>query len=688
MAAADDRLRTFLFTDIEGSTRLWEEHDEAMESALSLHDRVVHEAVERVGGRVFKHTGDGMAVSFDSVNQAVAAALAAQLELDRVDWGPISVLKSRMGIHAGSRSQARDGDYFGRDVNRCARLMSAAHGGQVVLSSVAVDQLEIDLDAAGADDWTVRDLGTHRLKDLSDPEHVFQLCHPLLATEFAPLATIEAIPRQLPGVCEFFDGRTVEIEQLQEHLDASRLVTITGPGGVGKTQVALATAAQAVGRFRDGAWFCEIEHRETAEDLAERILSIARLHATAGDSALDRLANGLSSRRTIIILDSAERSLSAVKEVVAQVLDTCANTSFLCTSRELLHARHERAVVVGPLLVPPPDLESVAHARTFAVVRLFERRAERADPRFVLHDGILDAVASICTQLDGLPLAVDLAAAQMVALDPRDLADRVGRRVALIDDRNETLRTVIDWSFDSLSEREQVLFRRLAVFGGNFTLALAEQVVVGGEIEVDDVMSGLSDLVAKSVLSIDRGLDGTRYHMLEILRSYAHERLQEHEDPADLHERHLHAFLSFAAEASAGLATAKEAEWVERTATEFSNLRVAFNWAIASGSVDRALELVHRVDGYARPRFRTDLDQWARQCIDYAEPETPLLFAAYTVEALRRRPEECIYGPGACRGIRNRAAVHGLSNRRDRRRLVRRRRPSRRNHGAGLDPSR
>jgi len=633
--AATSRFRTFLFTDIEGSTRLWEEHDQAMESVLSLHDQVVHDAVERVGGRIFKHTGDGMAVSFDTVDQAIGAALTAQLELARVDWGPIGTLKSRMGIHAGSRAQARDGDYFGRDVNRCARLMSAAHGGQVVLSSVAVDRLDIDLDAMASDDlqWTVRDLGTHRLKDLSEPEHVYQLCHPQLGADFAPLATIEAIPRQLPDVCEFFDGRSVEIERLQQHLDSSRLVTVSGPGGVGKTQVALATAAEVLARFRDGTWFCEIADDESADDLAERILSTVRLQATGGETALDRLATGLSSRRTLIVLDSVERCLPAVKELVSHVLENCAHTSFLCTSRELLHARHERAIVVGPLLVPPVDLESVAHARTFAVVRLFERRAQRAEPSFVLHDGNLDAVASICTQLDGLPLAVDLAAAQMSALDPRDLADRVGRRVALIDDRNETLRTVIDWSFDSLSERERVLFRRLAVFGGSFSLALAEKVVVGGDIMVDDVMGGLSDLVSKSVLSVDRSLDGTRYHMLEILRSYAHERLREHEDPADLHEKHLAAFLAFAKQAAVGLTTAKEAEWVERMSTEFSNLRVAFNWAISSGDVARALELVHLVDGYARPRFRSDLDLWASQCIEHAAPGEPLLFAAHTVEA-------------------------------------------------------
>jgi predicted ATPase/class 3 adenylate cyclase len=632
MISSDNNSITFMFTDIEGSTRLWEEHDRAMEAVLSLHDEILHGTVKEYGGLIFKHTGDGLAAAFPEVDGAARAALHAQRLLASADWGPIGELRARIGIHNG-RAQSRAGEdfseYFGRDVNRCARIADAAHGGQVLISAPTADLLRAVAHAG----WMIRDLGTHQLKDLSQPEQVFQLWDENLPSRFPPLRTVDRIPRQLPALADLFLGREDDIRKLSELLRGGRLVSLIGPGGVGKTQMAVATALDSIQDFPDGAWFCPLAGATTIAAIAELIETTMGLQVTSGACALERLANGLAMRRALLILDGVESSPAEIKHVVASLLEACRNVTIICTSRIVLHTRGEQVLAVGPLLVPDVDTEDPETARKNASVALFERRARLADSTFQVTTDNLAAVVSICRQLDGLPLAIELAAAQMAALDPQDLADRIGRRIGLIDDREKTLSTIIDWSYHTLSERERMLFQRLAVFAGGFTLALAERVCVDDVIAIDDVMPGLADLVNKSVISRQPTPDGSRYAMLELLSSYAMRALTDAAQTEARRQRHLEAYLEFAQAAQEGCVTRHEADWVKRFTVEYSNLRRAFAWAMESGQVAKALELIHYADSFARERFMQELDPFAAQALEAAKGDEPYRFAAQSVLA-------------------------------------------------------
>ena len=632
MMNTDNNKITFMFTDIEGSTRLWEEHDRAMEAVLSLHDEIVHGTVKECGGLIFKHTGDGLAAAFTEPDSAARAALQAQHLLAAADWGPVGALRSRIGIHSG-RAQSRAGEdyseYFGRDVNRCARIADAAHGGQVLLSAPTAELLGALADAG----WIIRDLGTHQLRDLSQPEQVYQLSDRDLPSRFPPLRTVDRIPRRLPAPSELFTGREEDVRALGDLLRRARLVSLLGPGGVGKTELAVAAALDCVQDFADGAWFCPLAGANSVDAIAELIETTVGLQVTTEASALDRLANGLAMRRALLILDGVESSLAEVRQVVASLLHACRNITILSTTRVVLQARSEQVMAVAPLALPGIDPEGVDAARRNACLALFERRAQLADSEFQLTAGNLPAVLSICRHLDGLPLAIELAAAQMAAMEPQDLADRIGHRIALIDDREQTLSTIVDWSYHSLSDRERMLFQRLAVFAGGFSLSLAERVCVDDVIEEDDVMPGLADLVNKSVISLQRTPQGSRYSMLELLRNYAMRELTDAAQTGARRQRHLEAYLDFVRRARQGLMTRTEADWVKHIAIEFPNLRAAFAWAMESGQVAKALELIHCTDSFARERFMREIDPFAVQALAAATGDESYLFAAQSVMA-------------------------------------------------------
>lgn len=621
---------TFMFTDIEGSTRLWEEHDTDMEAILAQHDEIFHGTVNRCGGKVFKHTGDGLAAAFSHIQCAARAALDAQKLMAESDWGPVGELRSRIGLHTGP-AQERLGEYFGRDVNRCARIMDAGHGGQVLISGPTASLLA-ELEPG---EWQLRDLGVHQLKDLSQPEPVFQLCHDDLPSRFPPLRSIEQIPRQLPALAELFVGRKDEINTIGKLMRESRLISLTGSGGVGKTQLAIAAALDHMRIFPDGAWFCSISNVMTLNAVVEVIESTMRLNATSDTDSISRLASGLATRRALIILDGCEHILFEIRQVVASLLEACQNVVFVCTSRQALNTRQERIFALGPLAVPNPDVVDIGTARKSAAVELFERRAQLADPSFQVTEDSLTAVISICGQLDGLPLAVEMAAAYMGALQPQDLADRIGQRIGVIDDRDHTLSTLIEWSYSSLSEKEQLLFDRLAVFSGGFSLSLAERICVDDRILLDDVMSGLADLVGKSAISIQHTFKGNRYLMQGLLRSYALNRLANTEEIKEQRQRHLEEYLAFAARAKVGLSSHSEAEWVRHVSLEFANLRAAYTWAMESGQIDKALELIFYADTYEHERSLRETRTWSEQALSQASGEEPYLFSALSVLAAK-----------------------------------------------------
>lgn len=684
----EDEVRTFMFTDIQGSTRLWEEHEQAMGAVLARHDRVVEAAVTDAGGQIFKHMGDGIAASFPDPRSAAQAAIRAQVEIDSTDWGVVGELRARMGIHAGP-AQQRGTDFFGRNVNRCARLMGAAHGGQVVISAVSAEHLHTTAD----DEWTITDLGVHQLRDLSQPERVLQLCHPALRSSFPPLSTVDTIPRDLPESAELFTGREREIREVVELQKRSRLITISGAGGVGKTQLAVAAGHAVLRDYPDGSWFCPIRAGAEPDEIADQIADRLGIGVDPDLSATQRLTSGLGTKRAMLIFDNAESSLDATKVVVSAVLAGCVNASLMVTSRELLKVRGEQALVVGPLELPSQsDHHEPAIARRSPAVRLFERRALQADPAFTLTVENLADVIAICERLDGLPLAVELAAAQMATFDPKTLSERLQTRVSLIDDRDRTLAAIVDWSYGTLSAGQQRLFRRLAVFGGGFGLSAAEHVCsdeepgstgeacASGEpwLLEADVMPLLSDLVSKSVIVAERSESGRRYRMLALLREYALERLQEADELTTVRNRHLQHYLSLGAEAEVGLRGEREVAWVAQLNTEFGNLRSAFDWAIQSGQASEAFRLIRAAYSFARERPRFEVLGWAGEASQVADPDDPGRTSTLTVlasgaavegnyaEALRLGEEAsaiCVdpEGPDAFKALRIRVIASILS---------------------------
>lgn len=623
-----DEVCTFMFTDIQGSTRLWEEHEQEMAAVLARHDQVIHTAVEANGGSVFKHMGDGIVASFPSPISAVRAAIRVQLEFSEADWGDVGELKARMGIHMGLAAR-RGSDFFGRTVNRCARLMGCAHGGQIVISAPSAEHIA----PQGEDDWTLQDLGVHQLRDLSNPERVLQVCHPLLDAEFPTLKTVAAVPRVLPSATEAFMGRERELREMADLIVRSRLITITGPGGVGKTQLALASGEAAVREFPDGVWFISIRGDLSAEELAGQIADRVGVGPIADNSEISRLTTGLGAKRALLVIDNAEDSLSSAKEVVSELLQGCPGLLIIVTSRELLKVRGEQALVVGPLSVADSDENDPERARRSPAVRLFEERARQASPDFAVTATNVQHVVSICERLDGLPLAVELAAAQMGTFDPETLAARIGGRVSLIDDRDRTLAAIVDWSYTTLTNEQQRLFRRLAVFAGGFGLAAAEKICAdepelqsangASALSEFDIMPLLSDLVSKSVIVVERDQNETRFRMLALLREYAIARLNEADERTAIRDAHLSYFQAVADEAQRGLRGPREAVWAEVMSRSFNNIRAAFEWAVESNQADRALAVLAGAQRFARQRLRYEMLSWADDVLKIADEDTP-----------------------------------------------------------------
>jgi len=525
---------TFLFTDIESSTRLWEQFPQGMKAALERHDALLRAAVEGANGRVVKTTGDGLMAVFASVRDGVSACLDAQQGLVVEPWAETGPLCVRMGLHAGE-AQARGGDYFGPALNRTARLMSAAHGGQVLLSaaaaSLAVDQLP--------DGAALRDLGEHRLKDLERPEHIFQLLHPDLRADFPPLASLDRRPNNLPAQPTTLIGREAELGEIMRRLSSEgvRLLTLTGPGGIGKTRTSLQAGAELVEQF-EGVYFVELASITDPEAVPTAIAQTLGLRESSDRSQLDELKAYLRPKTMLLLLDNFEQVTRAAARV-AELLRDCPGLKLLVTSREALHIRGEFIFPLSPLALPEADLKklSVEQLTGYEAVRLFIERARAVKPDFKVTDENAAAVAEICIRVDGLPLTIELAAARIRLFSPQALLERLGSRLNLLRGgardmpaRQQTLRDAIDWSYDLLDAGEKRLFELLSVFQGcTFT---AVEGVTGGIEPLDDsgleVLDGLTSLVDKSLIrQVDQKSGESRFVMLETIREYAAERLEE-----------------------------------------------------------------------------------------------------------------------------------------------------------------
>jgi len=591
---------TFLFTDIEGSSRLWEEEPERMRRALACHDRILRAAVERNHGVVVKTTGDGLHAAFADPRDAVAAAVELQIALDdpaATDGFPLRV---RCGIHAGV-IEHRDGDFFGSAVNRAARIMGAAHGGQVLVSQAVANLLRDRL----PEGISFRDLGAVRLRDLSSAERIYQVEHAALRREFPALRSLEATPNNLPQQVTTFVGRDREQQEVKAALAKTRLLTLSGIGGLGKTRLSLQVAADVLSDYPDGVWFVELAPITDERLVPQAVATVLGVKEEVGRPVTEALVRHVRDRQLLVVLDNCEHLVHACAELAKQLLQAGANVKVLASSREHFNIAGETMYTVPPLSVPRPEgAISVASILQCEAVRLFVERATAVQSAFVLSDQNAPAVVEICQRLDGIPLALELAAARVRAMSVEQIAARVNDRFRLLTSgdrtalpRQQTLRALIDWSYDLLTEKERILFRRLAVFAGGWTLEAAEAVAAGGDVGASEVLDLLADLVNKSLVMVEP--QGGRYGLLETVRQFADERLQESGEGEAVRKRHLDFYLAFAEKAGAGLAGPEQPAFLRQLDLDRENVLAAHVFCMhAEGAADSGYRLVHAIKFY------------------------------------------------------------------------------------------
>ncbi|MCC2626522.1 MAG: adenylate/guanylate cyclase protein [Thermomicrobiales bacterium] len=574
---------TFLFTDIERSTERWERDQATMAVAVARHIALLDTAIQAHDGIHFKTVGDAVQAAFPTSPQAVAAALDGQRSLLAENWGHISPLKVRVALHAGEAQPDARGDYLSAPLNRLARLLTTAHGGQVLLTQT-VQQL---VRGALPPNVELRDLGEHRFRDLVEPERIYQLLHPDLPADFPPLRSLDARPHNLPLQPTPFLGRQREIGEVVNLLRRSetRLLTLTGPGGTGKTRLALQAAADLLDDFTDGVFVVQLAPVADPKLMPAAIATALGLREDGGQPLRDRLRDFLAAKELLLVLDNVEHLVEAAP-VAGDLVSHCPGLKVLATSRVPLRLRAEREYPVLPFALPrrhpPPSPEQLSQ---YEAVRLFIERAQAVKPDFTVDNENAPAVAEICRRLDGLPLAIELAAARVRMLPPSALLARLDQRLPLLvggardaPERQRTLRNTIAWSHDLLREDEQALFRRLAVFVDGMNLEAAEAVVnPAGDL---DIFSGVERLVEHNMVRLDMGGAGEpRFTMLETIREFGWERLSERGEERAMREQHARFFAALAEQADGEGRGPKGAAWIERCRLELPNIRAALSWA-------------------------------------------------------------------------------------------------------------
>ena len=584
---------TFLFTDIEGSTRLWERAPEAMSPALARHEQILREAVTAHHGHVFKTMGDAFCVAFPTAPEALKAAVAAQSALAAESWTAFSPnfesLRVRMALHTGA-AEERDGDYFGPALNRAARLMAAGHGGQVLLSLATQELVRDDLSAG----VMLRDMGDRRLKDLRRPEHVFQLLAVGLPSDFPPLSTLDARPNNLPIQLSSFVGREREMVDVKRLLTTSRLVTLTGVGGTGKTRLALQVAADVIDDYDHGVWFVDLAPIHDSALVAQTLAGALGVRESPGRAIEETLAELLRSQRLLVVLDNCEHVIESCAALADRLLHASPGLRIVATSREALAIGGEFVWPVPPLQAPDParlvsSTDIAEQLSQYDAVRLFIDRSVAVRPEFSVTNANAPAVAEVCHRLDGIPLAIELAAARVKVLSPEQIAERLDERFRLLTGgsrtalpRQQTLRAAIDWSYDLLDRGEQVLFGRLAVFRGGWTLKAAEAVCGGNGVGEVEVLDQLSRLVDKSlVVAAVEGGGSARYRCLESVRQFAREKLAASGDERRLTAAHLGYFVDLTELAEPDLVGSDQAGAMDLLEAEHDNLRAAVDEAVA-----------------------------------------------------------------------------------------------------------
>ena len=613
---------TFLFTDVVGSTRLWEHHPDLMRGALAHHDRILRDAIGSHSGHVFSTAGDAFSAAFGRATDAVRAAVTAQLALTELGAGslPVSV---RMGVHTGVADE-RGGDYFGPTLNRTARLMSVGHGGQILVSDVAAALLDAD--------FHVLDLGEHLLRGLPEPLRIYQVVAEGLALDHPPLISLGSggnLPRQLTS----FIGRSDEKARLNALIGEHRLVTLIGVGGTGKTRLALQTGAELSTGYRDGVWLIELGPVNSETGCFEQFMAALGVRPAAGVPNMQRLVDALLASQMLLIVDNCEHVLGSAARIVDQIMQQAPAVQVLATSREPL-------LVSGEQIMGVPSLDVTGGESTDAVALFIDRCS--SEGREIDPDEDLGTVAEICQRLDGLPLAIELAASRARSMPLADLRDRLNERFRLLKggrrqtaERHQTLRATVDWSYRLLDEPERLVFDRLGVFAGPFSSSDATAVCAHGQLDEFDVIDALASLVDKSmcVVAVDGHRD--RYRLLETLRSYAQERLEQRNQLESSRRAHANHFRNLSLETNEALFGPGELVAAERYAAVTSDMRAAVTWA-AHAHETQLLEGFIPTMSNIGWRGKLEPQGWLGELEDLL-PRTPVILGALVHEALFNR---------------------------------------------------
>jgi predicted ATPase/class 3 adenylate cyclase len=600
MSALPTGTVTFLFTDIEGSTRLWQQHPEPMKQALLRHHALLQQSIQSSNGYVFQIVGDAFCAAFHTAAEGVAAAFAAQRALAAEPWGETGPIRVRMALHTGTADlhpgEHKAGEYMsGLTLSHAARLLSVAYGGQILVSNATQELVRNDLPSL----MELRNLGLHRLRDLTRAEHIYQVIAQGLPDRFPALRSLEVVPNNLPRQLTTFIGREREIAEAKRLLAETHLLTITGLGGSGKTRLSLEIGARLLTEYPDGVWLVEFAPLADPARVPQVLATALGVREEAGCPLLTTLVDHLRSKRVLLLFDNCEHLVDACARLADDLLRGCPEVKILASSREALGLTGEVAFRVPPLSLPDsrhvPPRERLAE---YEAIRLFVDRAMAVKPDFTLTDDTAAAVVQICRRLDGIPLAIELAAARVRTLSVQQITAHLDERFRLLTGgsrtalpRHQTLRGLIDWSYGLLSEAERELFRRVSVFVGGWTLEASVAVCAGADADRYDIVELLGRLVDKSLCLIDGEGSDPRYRLLETIRQYGFEKLAETSEGQVVRARHRDFYLGFAEDAEPRLQGPEQVAWLQRLEADHDNLRAALRWSLDCDETEAALRL-------------------------------------------------------------------------------------------------
>jgi len=592
---------TFMFTDIEGSTRLWDSHPEHMRNALARHDAIMRHAIECGGGHVFNTVGDQFCAAFPDAAGAIQTAVNAQICLANEDWQSsgltsltTSPIRVRIAIHTGD-AERREAAYVGPAINRVAQVMALGHGGQTLLTYATYQSVS----QSSIDSVDYKDLGEHRLKDLQRPEHIYQLLHPSLLENFKPLRSLDLIPNNFPQQITSFIGRERELRDIKRLLAHARLLTLTGAGGTGKTRLGLQAAVEHLDTSGDGSWIIEFGSITDPTLVPQTLASTIGVREEPNRSLSDTLVDYLKTKRMLLMVDNAEHLLNPIARLVDLIVRQCPHVQILATSREPLSVNGEQTYRVPSLSIPDPSKpHSPDSLVEFEAVKLLVDRARLAQPNFELTVQNSASIAQICHRLDGIPMAIELAAARVRSLQPEQISERLDDRFHLLTGgartalpRQQTLRAMIDWSYDLLNDQEKTLFRRFSTFSGGWSLEAAENICVDETIESWEVLDIQQSLVDKSLVVYDER--NQRYRLSETVRAYGRELLTEKLETATIRSNHAAYYWQLAEDKKDRLTSPSAAEALKLLDAEHPNIRSAIEWGLEGGDPVLSLKLAN-----------------------------------------------------------------------------------------------